>query len=115
MLEFFPGTTVRVFDTRLYKDDRTTPPSVTMKLATVIRWYGKKSTYSGQTVTYPSLIDVVFWHDGRESKAHFADDFYATIISKPSIDECISNLPQSQKELFSFMLWDAFRYGTVCA
>lgn len=77
---FFPGTLVRVFDTRLYKDDVSTPLSYTMRFATVLRWYGKKSVYSGQTVTYPSLIDVRFLHDKRESKAHFADDFYAEVI-----------------------------------
>lgn len=112
-LEFYPGTTVRVFDPRLYKDDRTTPPSVTMKLATVIRWYGKKSTYNGQTATYPSLIDVIFWHDGRESKSHFADEIYSQIIAKPSVNECILNLPQKQRELFSFMMWDAFHITSI--
>lgn len=81
MTTYFPGTIVRVFDTRLYKNDKETPPSVTIKLATVKRWYGKKSTYSGQTVTYPSLIDIEFWHSGRESKGHFADSFYAEIIT----------------------------------
>lgn len=111
-MDYFPGTTVKVFDPRLYKDDRSTPLSTTIKLATVLRWYGKQSTYSGQTVSYPSLIDVQFWHDGRESKAHFADEIYVEVIAKPSVGQCIDNLPEPRKKLFSFMFVGCFsRYS----
>lgn len=108
--DYFPGTTVRVFDSSLYRDDRSTPLSVTIKLATVIRWYGKRSSTYG---TYPSLIDVVFWHSNRESKGHFADGPYVEIIAKPSINETIKNLPLPQRRLFKFLLWDTFKGGSV--
>ncbi len=66
---FFPGTRVLVFDPCLYVDDKRTPPNVTMKPATVIRWYGKRSEYFGWTDG--NLIDVHFDHNQRLSRAHF--------------------------------------------
>ena len=65
---FFPGTRVLVFDSRLFVNDKKTPLSVTMKPATVLRWYGKRSRYFGWTDE--SLVDVHFDHRG-ESRAHF--------------------------------------------
>jgi hypothetical protein len=65
-----PGDRVKVFDHWLYKDDRETPLSVTVKEATVIRRYGKRSEYSGHI--YPDLVDVEFDHrPGEESRGHF--------------------------------------------
>lgn len=75
MTTYFPGTRVMVFDPRIYKDDLTTPDCI--KPATVVRWYGMISKRFGK---YPSLIDVVFDHDSRESRAHFADDIYVKVI-----------------------------------
>mgnify|MGYP001583865679 CR=1 FL=1 len=69
----WPGDRVLVFDHRLFKDDVSTPLSMTMQPATVLRRYGeKKPSYEGLGPwLYPDLIDVVFDHDGRESHAHF--------------------------------------------
>lgn len=68
METFYPGTRVLVFDPSLFLDDKGTPLSVTMKPATVLRWYGKRSNYGGWTDD--SLIDVNFDHRG-ESRGHF--------------------------------------------
>lgn len=66
---FFPGTKVMVYDPRLYKDDVTTPISMTVKEARVIRWYGMRSEKFG---LYPELIDVEFMHrPGETSVGHF--------------------------------------------
>ena len=62
-----PGDRVLVFDSRLFVDDRKTPPSVTMKPATVLRRYGYRSEQFG---VYDDLVDVDFDHRG-ESRAHF--------------------------------------------
>ncbi|HEV8434224.1 MAG TPA: hypothetical protein VGR95_12485 [Thermoanaerobaculia bacterium] len=70
MRELWPGTRVIVFDPTLYVNDTATPPSVTMREATVLRWYGKRSEFFG---VYPNLVDVRFDHDGRESQGHFGD------------------------------------------
>lgn len=80
---YWPGTRVIVFDTRLYRDDRRTPLSVTLQPATVLAWYGRLYRKSGDLDLgpYPSLIDVRFDHDGRVSRAHFADRIYAKVIS----------------------------------
>jgi len=67
---FFPGTRVMVFDPRLFVDDKKTPHTVTVKPATVLRWYGKRSNFFGWTDG--NLIDVDFDHRG-ESRGHFAD------------------------------------------
>lgn len=75
---YYPGTRVKVFDSRLCKDDVSTPIEVTIKSATVVSWYGKKSQRFG---IYPSLIDVQFDHDLRVSKGHFANPIYVEILS----------------------------------
>jgi hypothetical protein len=84
---FYPGTKVLVFDRRLYVDDIVTPLSLTMKEATVLRWYGTRPSRSSASSTYPgklpgppydSLIDVVFAYDSWESRGHFT--YYTKII-----------------------------------
>lgn len=85
MNTYFPGTRVKVFDSRIYKDDISTPLSVTIKSATVVRWYGRlQQRFSdGSTLgPYPSLIDVIFDGETTESKAHFANNTYVDIIEK---------------------------------
>jgi len=70
-----PGTRVIVFDNLLYRDDVSTPLSVTMKPATVVRHYGKvEEKYSCDLSLgpYTSMVDVVFDHrPERESRGHF--------------------------------------------
>ena len=56
------GDRVRVFDPTLYVDDESTPPSVTMRPATVV---GVRSEPG-----YPELYDVNFDHRGL-SRGHF--------------------------------------------
>ena len=65
---FFPGTRVLVFDYTLFVNDKKTPLSITMKPATVVCWYGERSTYSGWTDG--DLVDVNFDHSGI-SQGHF--------------------------------------------
>lgn len=66
----FPGTRVKVFDHRLFKDDRSTPLSVTMRPATVVRWYGTPA-YASSFGPYENLIDIIFDGDEpAESRAH---------------------------------------------
>ena len=67
-----PGDRVLVFDHTLFKDDVTTPLSFTIRPATIIRRYGRKTRYSGDEsdTLYPDLIDVDFDHRG-ESRGHF--------------------------------------------
>ena len=65
---FWPTTRVKLFDPSLYKNDRSTPASVTWRPATVVRWYGYESERYGR---YPSLIDVKFDHQNNISKGHF--------------------------------------------
>ena len=67
---YFPGTRVIVFDSRLFKDDLSTPISRTMQPATVIRWYGVRSSFGWAD---GNLIDIVFDRDGHESHGHFAN------------------------------------------
>lgn len=67
--EIMPGDRVSVFDHRLFKDDKSTPLSTTIKSATVIRRYGKEYPVSGK---HPDLVDVEFdYLPGQISKAHF--------------------------------------------
>jgi len=54
---------VSVFDPRKYVDDRTTPLSITMCPATILRLHEDDDG--------TALVDVRFDHDGRESKGHF--------------------------------------------
>lgn len=74
------GARIMVFDHLLFKDDVTTPLSVTVKPATVIRRYECTSPYFG---FYPDCVDVKFDHirfshlKGDEkyiSKGHFTRD-----------------------------------------
>lgn len=65
-----PGDRVEVFDNTLFCDDISTPLSVTMKPATIVCRYGRKSQFG----IYPDLVDVVFDHrPERVSKAHFTN------------------------------------------
>lgn len=71
-----PGSRVKVFDNRLFKNDVDTPLSVTMKEATVIQRYGSLAIHypSGTLGPYPDLIDVRFDHRPETiSKGHFTD------------------------------------------
>lgn len=68
---FYPGTRVKVFNTRVYRDDVTTPLSMTMQPATVIAWYGRRSWH--EEWIYPSMIDVQFDSDPRVSHGHFTE------------------------------------------
>jgi hypothetical protein len=67
------GDKVLVFDHRLFKDDKSTPLSMTMKEAKVICRYGQRSRYNPSWI-YPDLIDVVFDYRPNEiSHAHFTE------------------------------------------
>jgi len=71
-MEIMPGTQVKVFDSRIFKNDVDTPLSMTMRLATVIRRYGYICSVFGWI--YPDVIDVIFdGEPGRISKAHFTE------------------------------------------
>lgn len=68
--DIMPGSRVKVFDYWLYRDDRSTPISETVKPATVLCRYGERSRHSGYT--YPDLVDVLFDHQpDRVSRGHF--------------------------------------------
>src|SRR5260221_7047258 len=61
--ELFPGDRVMVFDSRAYKDDISTPLSITMKPATIVSRYGKVKANDRLGLIlgpYPDLIDVIF-------------------------------------------------------
>ena len=64
---FGPFDRVMVFDHRLFRNDRDTPISVTVKPATVLRVYRTADRYADL------VMDVRFDNDGRESKGHFVD------------------------------------------
>lgn len=70
-----PGTRVWCFDSLLYKDDKKTPLTVTMKPATVVMHYGQLAERYSEDLTlgpYDSMVVVVFDHrPERESKGHF--------------------------------------------
>jgi hypothetical protein len=73
-----PGDRVKVFDALLFKDDRVTPLSHTVRPATVVRRYGAlKQVYKINDLTlgpYPDLVDVVFDHRPKtESCGHFTN------------------------------------------
>ena len=95
MREFWPGTRLLMFDSRLFKDDRTTPLSLTMQPCTILRWYGTNeipgfedrhkysARHGGKTVEelrviwrYGSLVDVRWDRDGCVTRGKFADDVY---------------------------------------
>lgn len=67
---YFPGTRVIAFDPRRFRDDQSTPLSVTMRRATVQRWYGYISEHFGR---YANQVDLIFDGDTKESRGHFAD------------------------------------------
>ncbi len=68
-MEYFPGTRLMVFDASLFKDDITTPLSMTMKPATVTCWYGYRDKQFG---IYGNMVDVIFDHrPERVSHGHF--------------------------------------------
>lgn len=76
LVVILPGTRVKVFDPRLYIDDVKTPASHTFRTATVTRRYGFISEYierehGREAAKYPDCCDVIFDHDGRESKGYF--------------------------------------------
>ena len=79
MKELWPGTRVTVFDSRLFKDDVSTPLTHTCRPATVVCWYGCVSEYlerehGRENAVYPDLIDVVFDHrPDHVSHGHFSD------------------------------------------
>ncbi len=71
---FYPGDRVRIFDWRLFKNDKDTPVSFTVRPATVLRWYGRRASKTIGGYPYPSLIDVVFDHRPNEvSHGHFTN------------------------------------------
>jgi hypothetical protein len=69
-LTIMPKDKVLAYDSLLYKNDKDTPLSITMKEATVVCRYGCRSTYNKEWI-YPDLVDVIFDHDKRLSKGHF--------------------------------------------
>lgn len=75
---YYPGTRVMVFDSRLFKNDKDTPLSFTIRPGTVTKWYGYESERFGK---YPSLIDVKFDHREEISRAHFANEIYVKVIN----------------------------------
>lgn len=76
-MKILSGSRVLVFDHTLYKDDKTTPLSVTLKPATVVCRYGYVSEhmtklYGAKAGRYDDLIDVIFDHKPTKvSKGHF--------------------------------------------
>lgn len=70
--ELYPGDRVMVFDSLLFVDDRKTPLTHTVRPATIVCRYGRKSNI-GPWV-YEDLVDVVFDHrPDKISKGHFTD------------------------------------------
>lgn len=67
--KIIPGAKVLVFDSSVFVDDVTTPLSVTMRPATVLRRYGCKSKHFGR---YSDLLSVRF-DDGSISCGHFIE------------------------------------------
>ena len=63
-LKLEAGMKVLVFDHRLFKDDLSTPHSVTMQAATVLKRYRKGGV---------DLVDIRFDRDGLVSRSHFAE------------------------------------------
>lgn len=58
------GDKVMVFDSRLFRDDKSTPSEMTHKLATVLKIY---KTYKYNE----DIVDVRFYYDDSISKGHF--------------------------------------------
>ena len=71
--EILPGARVRVFDPKLFIDDKSTPISFTIRKATVVCRYGKDSSDLGLG-KYDDLVDVIFDHRPKEiSHGHFTN------------------------------------------
>lgn len=72
---YLPGDRVLVFDSLLYKDDKATPLSTTLKWGTVIKWYGTPMReYPINDLVlgpYESVVDVEFDHRKGISSGHF--------------------------------------------
>ena len=71
-----PGDRVKAFDSRRFIDDVTTPPSVTMRPATVVCRYGRITrhwTDEGKEYKYPDLVDICFDGDLLDSHGHFTN------------------------------------------
>lgn len=76
MRTFYPGTRVKVFDHRRFRDDLTTPLSLTMRDGTVLAWYGRPLKVYSEDLSlgpYESLIDVLFDGDASPAHGHFTD------------------------------------------
>lgn len=70
------GRRARVWDYRLYKDDKKTPTKVCFRKATIVQHYGKKIKVPESCGVdfwyYPDLVDVIFDHrPGIVSRGHF--------------------------------------------
>lgn len=73
---FIPGDIIMAFDYRLYKDDKTTPLSVTMRKAVVKRWVGEPKRVYGKDLVlgpYPSVLEIVF--EGEDSVRKILGDY----------------------------------------
>lgn len=72
MQTILPGSRVLLFDPQLFTNDFTTPLSLTVRPATVVRRYGYISIIG--EYKYNDVVDVVFDHrPDKVSKAHFTD------------------------------------------
>ena len=89
MKDIMPGSRVMVFDPLLFRDDVSTPLSVTVRSALVERRYGYRVTeFCGESVDwrYPDCVDVRFDHrPDRISHGHFTDGVRA--IERAAEDE----------------------------
>jgi hypothetical protein len=68
---YWPGTRVKAFNARIFRDDVSTPLSQTMQPATVVAWYGRWSWL--RAWRYESLVDLLFDGEHRVSHGHFTD------------------------------------------
>jgi hypothetical protein len=69
-----PGDRCVVFDSRLFVDDKTTPLSVTLRPATVLRRYSAQRIdfdRGGYLNEWVDLVDVAFDHSSVVSRGHF--------------------------------------------
>ena len=66
-----PGNRVLCFDPSLFKDDKKTPLTKTVKPGTVVKRYGTYNKFNHGN--YPDLCDIKFDHKENISKGHFTD------------------------------------------
>ena len=66
--KILPKTRVKCFDHLLFRNDKDTPLSVTVKPGIVVRRYGDIDRQHGP---YPDLCDIQFDHRSNVSKGHF--------------------------------------------